>query len=174
MNTVSRYLRIAQISRAKGLLGEVVVISDYGLPLRFWDEVTFAIVPPQHDVPRSCTVETATAQNDGESYLLKLSDINDRTTAAKVVGCYLLAPTEACQGIEVLTSESLKGTTVVDKTYGEIGTIVEERFGIAQDIWVVEGNFGEVLIPAVEDFIVSRCSEVITVDLPQGLLELNN
>ena len=173
MSTVSRYRRIAQITRAKGLTGEVVAVSAYSLPLHFWDEAPFFLVPPYHAVPRAGRVTEASLMQDGTSFLLKLSNIHDRTTAQKVVGCFLLMCLEDCPEFEEHISPSVLGAMVVDKTSGPIGTIVEERFGKAQTMWVIKGDLGEVLIPAVDDFIVMRDESSILVDLPKGLLELN-
>ena len=43
--------------------------------------------------------------------------------------------------------------------------------GGGNDVWVVEGPYGEVLVPVV-DAIVTNCPEddVIDVDLPDGLV----
>jgi 16S rRNA processing protein RimM len=175
---MARYRQAAQIIRAKGLNGEVVAVSERSLPLHFWDRAQVCVLPPQHDLPRFCRVEAAAplySENDhpGDSFLIKLSDIADRSTAQKAVGCYISVDLQHCPVFE--TSEQLcnVGLEVIDVACGRIGVIVEERIGKAQTIWVVAGGFGEVLIPAVDSFVVTRDEHSITVDLPQGLLELN-
>jgi 16S rRNA processing protein RimM len=61
---------------------------------------------------------------------------------------------------------------VADSSRGELG-IIEDIFTTpAHDILVVEGPFGEVLIPAVNDFIteINYPEKRILVDLPEGLV----
>jgi 16S rRNA processing protein RimM len=68
---------------------------------------------------------------------------------------------------------SAVGVEVTEEAYGYLGTVVEERRGVAQTLWVVEGPLGEVLIPAVDEFICSRDGQAARVRLPNGLVELN-
>ena len=174
---MSRYRRIAQITRAKGLTGEVVVVSDYNLPLHFWQGRKPAIVPPDFKLPRFAPVTAATPfKGDGaagDTSILKLSGIDDRTTAQQLVGRYLLLPKSDCTDLESFVQESAVGLEVISVKHGSIGTIIEERLGKAQELWVVDGAYGEVLIPVVEDFIVALDEKTVTVELPEGLLELN-
>ena len=54
---------------------------------------------------------------------------------------------------------------------------VEEVFTTAaHDIYVVRGRYGEVLIPAVAEFVVEidRDGRRMTVDLPEGLVPEND
>lgn len=66
----------------------------------------------------------------------------------------------------------LQGLSVVDKQRGEIGSIEDLFSTPAHDIYVVRGRFGEVLIPAVDAFIVEidEATRCMTVDLPDGLI----
>lgn len=66
----------------------------------------------------------------------------------------------------------LDGLTVVDRVRGELGTLVDIFTTGAHDIYVVKGPFGEVLIPAVDAFILEIDHEArrMEVDLPEGLV----
>ena len=66
----------------------------------------------------------------------------------------------------------LQGLSVVDKQRGEIGSIEDLFSTAAHDIYVVRGRFGEVLIPAVDAFVVEidEATRRMTVDLPDGLI----
>jgi 16S rRNA processing protein RimM len=106
--------------------------------------------------------------------LLGLEGVTERTTAQRLVGRYLLARADDCGGQpDENERDSAVGLTVVDEVRGFLGAIVEERFGVAQTLWVVKGPFGEVLIPAVDEFIRSRDEERVCVRVPEGLLELD-
>lgn len=67
----------------------------------------------------------------------------------------------------------LEGLRVVDATLGEIGVLEDMLTTAAHDIYVVRGLFGEVLIPAVDEFIeaVDLEQRLLRVDLPQGLVD---
>lgn len=66
----------------------------------------------------------------------------------------------------------LAGLAVVDRQRGPIGTLDDLFTTPAHDVYVVNGPFGEVLIPAVEAMVVAVDLETrqMTVDLPEGLI----
>ncbi len=66
----------------------------------------------------------------------------------------------------------LKGLQVVDQEKGVIGKLHQMFTTAAHDTYVVTGPFGEVLIPAVAQFIqeVDLDERVMKVDLPYGLI----
>ncbi len=66
----------------------------------------------------------------------------------------------------------LEGLTVVDRRHGELGPVVDLFTTAAHDIYVVQGPFGEVLIPVVGAFVLRIDLEAgrIEVDLPDGLI----
>ncbi|BCR03942.1 ribosome maturation factor RimM [Desulfuromonas versatilis] len=66
----------------------------------------------------------------------------------------------------------LEGLRVLDRTRGELGTLEEMFTTPAHDIYVVQGPYGEVLIPVVEQMIVrvDLVAGCIEVDLPEGLV----
>ena len=70
----------------------------------------------------------------------------------------------------------LQGLKVVDRQLGELGVMTDLLSTAAHDIYVVEGPFGEVLIPAVAQFVLDIDPEagLVRVDLPEGLVRLNN
>jgi len=69
----------------------------------------------------------------------------------------------------------LEGLTVVDRRLGELGVLSAYLETAGHDTWVVQGRFGEVLIPAVDAFIeaIEPAAGRIDVSLPEGLVELN-
>lgn len=66
----------------------------------------------------------------------------------------------------------LQGAVVVDRRFGEIGTLEDIFSTAAHDIYVVQGRYGEVMIPAVDVFIeeFDRENRRLMVDLPEGLV----
>jgi len=66
----------------------------------------------------------------------------------------------------------LEGLDVIDRRRGPVGRVVGMFSTPAHDILEVEGPVGEVLIPAVEPFLidVDRDKGQLQVDLPDGLI----
>ena len=72
-------------------------------------------------------------------------------------------------------ADALLGRAVRDVRRGDLGAIEEVLRGPAQDVWVVRGPYGEVLVPAVEPIVVASDPEdlaaPLVVDLPRGMVE---
>jgi 16S rRNA processing protein RimM len=197
-SAVTGYRRVARISRAKGLAGEVAVVAAAALPLSAWEGLRLWVVPPEHGLVRTTCVRSATER--GAELLLALEGVADRTTAQRLQGRHLLARVDdldaaayaeagavamaaagatgaARSAASVPGASSLAsvkpGVEVTDEVHGYLGTIVEVRPGSAQALLVIEGPFGEVLVPAVDEFIRSCDGKAACVRLPSGLLELN-
>jgi len=66
----------------------------------------------------------------------------------------------------------LEGVLVVDRKRGTIGQLQDLLSSSAHDTYVVKGRFGEVLIPAVQQFILGIDLEkrIMQVELPEGLV----
>lgn len=67
------------------------------------------------------------------------------------------------------------GLNVVTTTGQEIGTVADVLTASSNDIYIVKGTDGEVLIPATEDIIKSIDLEkkLMIIEAVQGLLDLN-
>jgi 16S rRNA processing protein RimM len=68
--------------------------------------------------------------------------------------------------------KQLEGLRIVDQDRGDIGTLKDIYSTAAHDTYIVDGRFGEVLIPVVKEFVLDIDLEagVVTVALPQGLV----
>lgn len=66
------------------------------------------------------------------------------------------------------------GFTMVDENFGEVGTIEHIDATGAQELFVVNNNGSEVLIPVNDEFIktVDRNQNQIIVNTPEGLIDL--
>jgi 16S rRNA processing protein RimM len=53
-----------------------------------------------------------------------------------------------------------------------LGTLQEVKPGPAYDIWVIDGPYGELEIPAVADYIAQQGAEQITLSLPRDFIEM--
>ena len=65
----------------------------------------------------------------------------------------------------------LVGREVRDTEHGSLGEITEVLVGPTQNVWVIEGPFGQVLMPAVDEFIKEAPAEgSITVSFLRAFL----
>lgn len=122
--------------------------------------------------PLAKTVQRA-ARHKG-NILLRLAGIDNADQAQLLIGNDLLM---ARSDLKELSDDEyywfeLQGLTVVDVRRGSIGTLRDLFSTPAHDIYVVDGPHGEVLIPAVDAFVlgIDRESRSMQVDLPDGLV----
>ena len=120
------------------------------------------VVPPALKGPRSLMVREADLGRSGQ--LVALEGVSGIGEAERLVGKALLARVDDLpEGFEAHDVDALLGR--------EVG-IVEVMVGPANDVWVVDGPLGEVLLPAVESVVVDAAGEgPIRVLAPEGLLE---
>lgn len=129
------------------------------------------MVPPALKGPRSYVVR---ACSEGEpAQLVSFEGLRTLGAADKIVGKTLLASVDDLpDDLAALDRQSLLGRSVHDVRFGRLGLIEEIMVGPTQDVWVVRGEAGEVLIPAVEAIVRELPEEGdIVVELPRGLVE---
>ncbi len=115
------------------------------------------------------------ARPAGGAWILALAGVADRNRAGELRGAVLLAARadlpEPDDG-EWWVAD-LVGRTVEDAELGGIGRIEEVLKLPANDVLVVRGRLGEVLVPVLEDVVLDADPEadVLRVRLPKGLLD---
>jgi 16S rRNA processing protein RimM len=186
---VKSYQLVASIVRSRGVRGEVEVQSIDDLLLHLRPNAQLWVVPPSLEAERQTRI--ISERGSRELPWLFLEGINDRNSASVLIGRYLLAADEDLLIDDNVLDQNTQqteqqqdnsqlglpvpalGRTVSDDQHGLIGTIIEVSEVTPQTLWVVEGPYGQVLIPAVADFVVSWDADNILVELPAGLVELN-
>jgi 16S rRNA processing protein RimM len=145
---------------------------DVNLPFHLWEGMRLWIVPPDNGLVRETKVLTARAGDEAHNtQIVTLEGIDGIEGARRLAGRFLLAYT-ADLPEEVQVDEDLwTGLRVQDERLGFIGIITEKRGGAGQDLLVVKGPYGEVLIPAVDEFLGTRDAATLFVKLPKGLVE---
>lgn len=106
--------------------------------------------------------------------LLRFQGYEDINQAESLIGNVLLV---AAADLPLLGDDEyywrdLQGLKVIDRRYGDLGKLVRIFNTAAHDTYVVEGSYGEVMIPAVKQFVesVDLDEGQIRVDLPDGLV----
>ena len=159
------------MEKTHGKRGEVVTVPVHGLPPMLREGLEVAPVPPALKGPRTLRVLEADLGRSGQ--LVALEGVSGIGEAERLVGRVLLARVDDLpEGFEARDVDALLGRDVVDEKSGLLGQITEVMVGPANDVWVVEGPFGEVLLPVVESVVVEVSAEgPVRVRVPDGLLE---
>jgi len=163
------FLVIGQITKPHGVRGEVRVMPHTDLPERFtWLEVVYV----GEVEPRPVAVETARVHKN--MVLLKLAGFDNRTEAESLRGEWLQVLEE--EAIPLEEGEyylyQLEGLLVFTDTGEALGTLVEIIETQANNVFLVRGPRGDVLLPDTVEVIQEIDFENgrITVHLIPGLL----
>lgn len=162
---------IARVVKTHGLKGEVSVAPAATTSLSAFLGKRVWFVPPVNSV-RDAVIETVRSTGKGE--LVRLSGVDHIDKAQLLCGRSLLvADVDLPTGWgEIEEEEDFEGFVVTDATHGLIGDIVETIHTGANDVWVVEGPLGEVLIPVIEQVVldIDEGERTVLVRLLEGLL----
>ncbi|WP_455136215.1 ribosome maturation factor RimM [Thermophilibacter sp.] len=164
-----RFRRIARVQKAHGRTGEVVAVPAHGLPVLVRTGLEVAVVPPPLRGSRWHTV-TSCSSDDRVGALVALSGVGDISAAEALVGRFLLARVrDLPDDLALRDADALVGREVACDD-GSGGRISEVLRGPANDVWVVRGPRGELLLPVV-DHVVSVVPDEgpIAVRVPAGL-----
>ncbi|WP_375323401.1 ribosome maturation factor RimM [Flagellimonas sp. GZD32] len=113
-----------------------------------------------------------------KSNLLRIDfeEVKDEPTADKIIGSELYLPLTMLpklKGNQFYFHEVI-GFTMMDEVHGDIGKIVAVNDSASQDLFEVEKDGKELLIPVSDEIItkVDRENQTIHVKTPEGLVDL--
>lgn len=113
-----------------------------------------------------------------KSNLLRIDfeDVKDESSADKIIGSELYLPLSMLPPLtgNKFYFHEVIGFTMMDKVHGNIGTIKGINDSASQELFVVEKDGKELLIPINDDIIIKldRKNSVINVNTPEGLVDL--
>jgi 16S rRNA processing protein RimM len=142
---------VAQVLTAHGVRGELKcrIITDFA-GRRFRRGARLCLGPEYRPV----TIRSARIQ--GSTLLLQLEEVTDRTEAEKLRGSELTIPTSDAgrpPSGQFYWHEVI-GLSVVDTINNRVlGTIKDILETGANDVYVVQGDKGEILVPAIKDVV---------------------
>jgi 16S rRNA processing protein RimM len=160
---------VARVVTPHGLLGEVScsILTDF--PDRFASTAELLVGDP----PVAHAVENQRLHQD--RLLLKLAGVDDRAAAERLRGALLQVPVEAAVALPAGSYYwyQLIGLQVIDDLDRELGELVEVLPTGSNDVYVVRGQFGEILLPAIKDVVreVDLATGLVHVHLLPGLLD---
>lgn len=166
------FAALGRIIKTHGLNGEVSVAPADGVSLSELIGTEVWFVPPATGV-RSSRIGPVRSGPKGP--LVTLEGITSVDAARLVCGAEILARHDGLPaGWDAPDdpADDLSGYTLVDERHGLIGEIIETIITGANDVWVVDGPFGEVLVPVIDDVVldVDDSTHKISVALLDGLL----
>lgn len=178
-SAVSRdsFLTVARVVRAHGTAGELACEIVTEFPQRFRGTRTLHLARPGRSAesPREHRVERARTapRSGGAQLLLKLAGIDDRQSAEGLRGALVQVPEREAWKLpkgrfyrhHVI---GLRAVTVDGSPLGQVADILETG---ANDVYVIRGDGGERLLPAIKDVVKEIAPErgEMVVELLPGL-----
>jgi 16S rRNA processing protein RimM len=111
-----------------------------------------------------------------ETAFLKLDGIDTEMAVRELSGKMLYAPKKFLESVEndEIGIDYFVDFQLIEKSQGKIGIITKIDTSTANTLLFVQTADDEILIPFNEDFItdIHHKKKIITVDLPEGLLDL--
>ncbi|WP_420631282.1 ribosome maturation factor RimM [Candidatus Leptofilum sp.] len=144
------FIVIGVITKPHGVRGEVRVKPLTDEPARFtWLEQLYVGA----DDPQPMAVEQARVHQ--EMVLLKLTAVSNRSQAESLRGEWLMVPEEEALSLEegeyfLFQLEGLTVITADGETLGTLTSIIETG---ANNVFVVQGEHGELLLPDIDDVV---------------------
>ena len=168
-----RFLVIGRITKPHGVRGEVRVEVHTEVPERFdWLETVYL----GRENPSPVAIEGVRYHKSW--VLLKLAGIDDRFAAESLRSQWLQIPQELGLPLEegqyyLYQVLNLDVFTEDDQHLGQVIEVMETK---ANNVFVVAGQFGEVLLPDIDDVIrkIDFEQKRITVHLIPGLLDTDH
>jgi 16S rRNA processing protein RimM len=162
-----RFLVIGRVVAPRGVRGELKVAIQTDTPERFLRTSRVFLGEER----RVYTVRSARL-HQGHA-LVRLAGIETRNDAEPWRDAYVYVALEDAIPLEEdeYYHHQIEGLRVRTTKAEDLGRVVEVLQTGANDVWVVRGRGGEVLIPALKDVIlgVDLDAGVVTVALPEGL-----
>jgi len=167
------HVAVGRVLSPHGVRGEVKVQPLAGLPAG--ERGVPQLLAPKRTVNVAGSLRTIqSVRGQGRFLYLKLSGIDDRTAALALRDRYLQVPESDLQplGEGEYYRFQLVGLTV-RTTQGEpLGRIVSVLSTPSNDVFVVQGPQGEVLVPATDDIVttIDIPARTMTIEAVPGLL----
>jgi 16S rRNA processing protein RimM len=169
--TEKELVRLGLVTGTHGLRGDIKIRPDSGDP----DALLAARTIFLRDRAGTLLPYTPSkASLHKGAVLVRLNGLDTIEAVQPLIGCEVLL---VASELPLLAADEfywsdLQGLAVVDRQRGELGTLEDFFTTAAHDVYVVRGVRGEILIPAVDEFVleIDTAGRQLLVDLPDGLL----
>ena len=166
----TKLVAVGRVLKARGLKGELKMEPISNISDRF-ETMDNVVIEFSDRSTKEYAVDYAKPM--GQLFRLKLAGVDDRTAADQFHGVYVLVYMDNLAPLEDDTYYvfDLEGLDVFDPAGQRVGNIVRIDSYPASEVLIVSGEQGEIMIPAVKEYILDVDIEgkKITVDLQKGL-----
>ena len=130
------------------------------------------LVPPEFDYPRELKVKKVSPKSNN-TFFLEFSEKADESLNFEGKSL-LIEKSDFCEVFGELASveNELVGKQVEDQNLGSIGKIKDVSGTQAQKHLIVDYDGREVMIPYVDEIVLSVEDNVVKTNLPEGILDL--
>jgi len=164
---------LGHISRAHGYKGEVIAVFDTDQPQRY-SELESVFVERHGELVPFFLDEIS--QNSKGHFIILFEGFETEEQAREVVDSELYLPLEALPPLEGKSFyfHEVIGFKMYDEQYGYLGNCKEVIDQSAQPVFRILKGQKEILVPAVDEFIVeiNREKQEIHLQTPEGLIDL--
>jgi len=168
------FILLGKITKAHGLRGEVKIFTYSGHPENFDGYSEIVLVDGSAKLSRQFGVKKSRVH--GKTAIVQLTSITTRSEAEAIEGRGVLLSKKHLPdaGEDEYYWHQYVGKLVVDTNGDGLGRVQALFNNGAQDVLVVNGHRGEILIPVTREIIVQVTDETLIADPPPGLIELNS
>lgn len=168
-----RFLVIGRVVRPHGVRGEVRVAIHTQLPERFtWLDVVYISRNANDTDPQRLALHSVRFHKGYA--LVRLGDYDDRGDAEILRGYWLMVPEDEAIPLEEdeVFHFDLEGLAVYTEDDEHLGTLSEVLETGANEVFIVRGDRGEILIPNIEEVVIEVDLErrIMVVHLLPGLI----
>ncbi len=171
---INKLIPLGFINKTHGFLGELSLVINDDVSLNTDQFKSQFLFLQLEGLPVPFFVENIREKTNG--IIVKFDTINDETQAKKLVGKKVLAG--KMKQDETVNPEpswnDFLGYKVTDKSYGELGPILEIQELPMQFLASCKVNGKEILFPLHEEIIleIDDKKRLMNIDLPEGLLDI--
>ena len=167
------YYYLGKITKKYSFKGEVLLKIDTDQP-SYYKKIKSLFIYKENKLTLH-KIEVARFHKDS-LLRLKFEGITSEKEANSIINCDIYLP---INNLPILTGNKFYyhdviNYLIIDEDFGEIGKIISIKENISQDLFVIDHNKNEVLIPIHDEFIVEvdKKKNQIIVKTPEGLIDL--
>ena len=167
------YYYLGKITKKYSFKGEVLLKIDTDQP-SYYKKIKSLFIYKENKLTLH-KIEVARFHKDS-LLRLKFEGINSEKEANSIINCDIYLP---INNLPILTGNKfyyhdVLNYLIIDKNFGEIGKITSIKENISQDLFVIDHNKNDGLIPIHDEFIVEvdKKKNQIIVKTPEGLIDL--
>ncbi|NDJ77255.1 MAG: 16S rRNA processing protein RimM [Chloroflexi bacterium] len=169
------FLLLGQVLRPHGIRGELRISVSTAYPERIVPGTHVYVGPNPQDVSTAVLHEVAGVRKHQEYLILRFAAVPDRNAAELLRQHYVMVKLEDAVPLEddeyyLFQVIGVSVFTVDGENLGTVSEVIETG---ANDVYVVHGTRGEILLPAIDECVVDLNidARTMTVKLMDGLLD---